>query len=189
MFDWGGEFNSFIVPFSPFGDPTVNREFSAERPRPDHRDELRRRAGRPARGDSAAHTPFDETALVTAAVTASSGTTSTAARATRSPATSAASSATTPARATSRAPATSTRRSTSRSSSGRPTAAVQGHVGRGRHARDRAAGRDGHLVDVRGHERLAERRHRRPTQASSSRRFATTTARRRTRTTTSTRST
>lgn len=25
MFDWSGEFNSFIVPFSPFGAPTVNR--------------------------------------------------------------------------------------------------------------------------------------------------------------------
>src|SRR5262249_14663764 len=25
MFDWGGEFNTFIVPFSRFGDPTVNR--------------------------------------------------------------------------------------------------------------------------------------------------------------------
>jgi Ca2+-binding RTX toxin-like protein len=25
MFDWIGEFNSFIVPFSPFGEPTVNR--------------------------------------------------------------------------------------------------------------------------------------------------------------------
>ena len=28
MFDWGGEFNSFIVPFAPFGAPTVNRGFS-----------------------------------------------------------------------------------------------------------------------------------------------------------------
>ena len=28
MFDWGGEFNSYIVPFSPFGIPTVNRLFS-----------------------------------------------------------------------------------------------------------------------------------------------------------------
>ncbi len=28
MWDWSGEFNSFIVPFSPFGAPTVNRTFS-----------------------------------------------------------------------------------------------------------------------------------------------------------------
>lgn len=28
MFDWTGEFNSFIVPFSPFGSPTVNRLLS-----------------------------------------------------------------------------------------------------------------------------------------------------------------
>ena len=28
MFDWTGEFNSFVVPFSPFGIPTVNRVFS-----------------------------------------------------------------------------------------------------------------------------------------------------------------
>src|SRR5262249_44753263 len=26
MFDWGGEFNTFIVPFARFGNPTVNRE-------------------------------------------------------------------------------------------------------------------------------------------------------------------
>ena len=25
LFDWSGEFNSFFVPFSQFGDPTVNR--------------------------------------------------------------------------------------------------------------------------------------------------------------------
>ena len=25
MFDWGGEFNSYVVPFSPFGEPTVTR--------------------------------------------------------------------------------------------------------------------------------------------------------------------
>ncbi|UZJ27067.1 hypothetical protein RHODO2019_19095 (plasmid) [Rhodococcus antarcticus] len=28
MFDWTGEFNSFVVPFSPFGSPVVNRTFS-----------------------------------------------------------------------------------------------------------------------------------------------------------------
>ncbi|MFL6036034.1 MAG: calcium-binding protein, partial [Gaiellaceae bacterium] len=28
MYDWGGEFNTYVVPFSPFGNPTVNREFS-----------------------------------------------------------------------------------------------------------------------------------------------------------------
>ena len=28
MYDWSGEFNSFIVPFSPFGAPVVNRSFS-----------------------------------------------------------------------------------------------------------------------------------------------------------------
>ena len=28
MYDWGGEFNSYVVPFAPFGNPTVNREFS-----------------------------------------------------------------------------------------------------------------------------------------------------------------
>src|SRR5829696_2717915 len=28
MFDWGGEFNSYVVPFSPFGIPTVNRLFT-----------------------------------------------------------------------------------------------------------------------------------------------------------------
>src|SRR5207245_2243627 len=28
MFDWGGEFNSYIVPFSPFGEPTVYRQIS-----------------------------------------------------------------------------------------------------------------------------------------------------------------
>jgi Ca2+-binding RTX toxin-like protein len=28
MFDWHGEFNSFVVPFSPFGTPVVNRTFS-----------------------------------------------------------------------------------------------------------------------------------------------------------------
>src|SRR5262249_3639019 len=26
MFDWGGEFNSFIVPFARFGEPTINRK-------------------------------------------------------------------------------------------------------------------------------------------------------------------
>ena len=28
MYDWGGEFNSFVVPFAPFGAPVVNRSFS-----------------------------------------------------------------------------------------------------------------------------------------------------------------
>ncbi|MGH3049730.1 MAG: beta strand repeat-containing protein [Gaiellaceae bacterium] len=28
MYDWSGEFNSFVVPFSPFGAPVVNRSFS-----------------------------------------------------------------------------------------------------------------------------------------------------------------
>ena len=36
MFDWGGEFNTFVVPFAPFGAPTVNRRFS-----PDARDFIR----------------------------------------------------------------------------------------------------------------------------------------------------
>src|SRR5262249_22671913 len=26
MFDWGGEFNTYLVPFSPFGEPTVARK-------------------------------------------------------------------------------------------------------------------------------------------------------------------
>ena len=62
MFDWGGEFNSYIVPFSPFGEPTVNRGFS-----PHVRDFIRALAD--AGGEDAGPgvppgEPFDENALV-----------------------------------------------------------------------------------------------------------------------------
>ena len=63
MYDWGGEFNSFIVPFAPFGNPTVNREFS-----PAARAlilALSLAGGEDTR--LALQTPFDETALVTPA--------------------------------------------------------------------------------------------------------------------------
>ncbi len=61
MYDWGGEFNSYIVPFSPFGNPTVNREFS-----PFARELIL--AMSLAGGEDtqlAPFTPYDETALVT----------------------------------------------------------------------------------------------------------------------------
>ena len=90
MFDWTGEFNSFIVPFSPFGAPTVNRLFS-----PHARDFIRALAaagGEDAGPSIPAGEPFDENALVEPRPR--SGTTSTAAPATLSPATSAARSAT-----------------------------------------------------------------------------------------------
>jgi hypothetical protein len=35
MYDWGGEFNTFIVPYNPFGEPTVVRKADA-RPRAVH---------------------------------------------------------------------------------------------------------------------------------------------------------
>ena len=60
MFDWHGEFNSFIVPFAPFGQPTVNRQFS-----PDTRELMRELAY--AAGVDVTLTPFepfDEIALV-----------------------------------------------------------------------------------------------------------------------------
>ena len=88
MFDWSGEFNSFIVPFSPFGAPTVNRGFS-----PHIRDFIRalcrgRRLGRGGPGVPPASRSTRTRSSSRA--TASCGTTSTAARATPSPATSAA---------------------------------------------------------------------------------------------------
>ncbi len=61
MFDWGGEFNSFIVPFSPFGAPVVNRSFS-----PWIRDFIT--ALSTAGGQDQTFTPFtplDETAMST----------------------------------------------------------------------------------------------------------------------------
>ena len=64
MFDWGGEFNSYLVPFSPFGVPTVNRGFS-----PNIRDFIRALSvaggsdeGGP--GSIPVGEPFDEEALV-----------------------------------------------------------------------------------------------------------------------------
>jgi hypothetical protein len=60
MFDWHGEFNSYFVPFSPFGVPTVNRLFS-----PDVRDLMRELAF--AAGADLTLTPpepYDEIALV-----------------------------------------------------------------------------------------------------------------------------
>ena len=60
MFDWHGEFNSFFVPFSVFGRPTVNRLFA-----PDIRDFIRELAY--AAGTDSTLTPsepFDELALV-----------------------------------------------------------------------------------------------------------------------------
>ena len=105
MFDWHGEFNTFVVPFAPFGIPTVNRLFS-----PDTRDFIRalafagrhrrhaeRRSSRSTRSRSSSPR------------TATSTRTRPAARAIRSPATSAASSATTSAARTSTAAATSRR--------------------------------------------------------------------------------
>ena len=60
MFDWGGEFNSFIVPFSRFGPPTVNRSFA-----PAVRDLIRDLAY--AAGTDSVLTPsepFDEVSIV-----------------------------------------------------------------------------------------------------------------------------
>jgi hypothetical protein len=60
MFDWHGEFNSYIVPFAPFGIPTVNRLFS-----PDVRELMRELAY--AAGVDRTLTPsepYDEIALV-----------------------------------------------------------------------------------------------------------------------------
>ena len=64
MFDWGGEFNSYLVPFSPFGIPTVNRVFS-----PHARDFIRALsvAGGSDEGGVGmipSGEPFDEEALV-----------------------------------------------------------------------------------------------------------------------------
>ena len=60
MFDWHGEFNTYVVPFAPFGIPTVNRLFS-----PDARDLIRELAY--AAGTDVtliASEPYDEIALV-----------------------------------------------------------------------------------------------------------------------------
>jgi Ca2+-binding RTX toxin-like protein len=60
MFDWHGEFNTYVVPFAPFGVPTVNRLFS-----PDVRELMRELAY--AAGADVTLTPsepFDEIALV-----------------------------------------------------------------------------------------------------------------------------
>src|SRR5438045_4144434 len=59
MFDWHGEFNSYVVPFAPFGIPTVNRLYS-----PDARDLIRQLAY--AAGVDVTLTafePFDEIGL------------------------------------------------------------------------------------------------------------------------------
>ena len=61
MMDWTGEFNSFIVPFSPFGEPTVERSFS-----PWHRDFIKALSiAGGADQTFTPNTPLDEIALST----------------------------------------------------------------------------------------------------------------------------
>jgi Ca2+-binding RTX toxin-like protein len=57
MFDWVGEFNSFIVPFSPFGEPTVNRTHNI------HTDQFIRDLGREAGADPSRPGPNGELGL------------------------------------------------------------------------------------------------------------------------------
>ena len=59
LFDWTGEFNSFVVPFSPFGSPTVNRRFS-----PFARDFLRNLSFSSGADTTTLVEPIDELALV-----------------------------------------------------------------------------------------------------------------------------
>jgi Ca2+-binding RTX toxin-like protein len=59
LFDWGGEFNSYIVPFSPFGDPTVVRS-----PNPHIRDFLLA-LGRESGADQSLTEPNGELGLFT----------------------------------------------------------------------------------------------------------------------------
>ena len=59
LFDWTGEFNSFIVPFSPFGSPTVNRRFS-----PATRDFLRDLGATSGADTATLAEPYDEVAVV-----------------------------------------------------------------------------------------------------------------------------
>ena len=93
LIDWGGEFNSYLVPFDPFGMPTISRNPSPQLAGPALRvrEERRRRpAPRSAstRSDPTRNgEPFGELGARPARRTRR-GATSTAARATRSPATS-----------------------------------------------------------------------------------------------------
>src|SRR5207302_175560 len=59
MFDWVGEFNSFIVPFSPFGEPTVNRTHNI------HTVQFLRDLGREAGADLTRQGPNGELGLFT----------------------------------------------------------------------------------------------------------------------------
>jgi Ca2+-binding RTX toxin-like protein len=60
MFDWHGEFNTYVVPFAPFGNPTVNREFQ-----PAARNLIRALAyAAGTDGTLTPFEPFDEIALV-----------------------------------------------------------------------------------------------------------------------------
>jgi Ca2+-binding RTX toxin-like protein len=61
LFDWTGEFNSFIVPFSPFGDPTVNRT-PGNSP---HTRNFLLTLGDRAGADSSVSEPYGELGLVT----------------------------------------------------------------------------------------------------------------------------
>ena len=87
MFDWGGEFNSYLVPFSPFGNPTVVRS-----PTP-HVQQFLLDLGRESGADQTLTEPNGELGLFTHS-DPRVGRRTTAGRATRSRATSAAPSAT-----------------------------------------------------------------------------------------------
>jgi Ca2+-binding RTX toxin-like protein len=59
LFDWTGEFNSYLVPFSPFGEPTINRD-----PSP-HVVDFLRGLGQESGTDQALSEPSGELGLVT----------------------------------------------------------------------------------------------------------------------------
>ena len=138
MYDWGGEFNTFVVPFAPFGSPDREPRVLA---RTSATLDPGAEPGAAARTRSSApFTPYDELALVDAAGSRPLAGPTTAARATRSRATSAASSATT---SGGEQPLVPVRLHAGHphheAACGRSTAPSHGPDRRGRHARHRAS--------------------------------------------------
>ena len=150
MYDWGGEFNSYVVPFASFGNPMVNREFSP------FAQALITAMSFGAGQDTqlAAFSPFDETALVTPDdgqlwLDQHGGPRD------PQPGNIGGVNETTPAPATSLAAARSRRRSTSRSSSGRLTA--RSRASRQRQARSASSSRPASASGGRTRSRTSRR--------------------------------
>ncbi len=153
MFDWHGEFNTYVVPFAPFGAPDrqpallspTRATSSARSPTPPAPTSRSRRSSRSTRSRSSS--PSDGRSTRTRP----------AARAIRSRATSAASSATTSAARTSTARCDFTPLDPHREAPLDDRRHAPARQRRVRH-RPRAPARHGDLLDVRGHERLRRRR-------------------------------